>query len=200
MRLMTLFVLALSLAAAQTARVVEINATDAAILESAAGSKRHYAELYDREVKRIERKYLTVEDTDPERGHTQYYESTNLTGGTGNLVTSGSIAWATGTDTITGATGVVTVDPCYRSWESVACLEKRLAEAKVKEAEGKKPTPTPHYRWYRRGFEGGGVFTDDYRFFVPKPALIYLPPPYDRIPCWGGSCLTLTPNSWSTAP
>ena len=166
MKLTTLLILALSIATAQTAKVVPISEHDAAMLESAAGSEARYARLYDEEVKRVEAKYLAVGDRDKNRSDSKYFgEGDTL------LISSGTIGWATGIS-IGSPQLDPKVDPCYYSYSSVACLEKQLAEARAKEAKGEKPEPTPHYRYWRSGFEGGYEFSEGFKFVVPKPKVI----------------------------
>ena len=187
MKLTTLLILALSIATAQTAKVVPISEHDAAMLESAAGSKAHYARLYDEEVKRVEAKYLAVGDRDKNRSDSKYFgEGDTL------LISSGTIGWATGIS-IGSPQPDPKVDPCYYSYSSVACLEKQLADARAKEAKGERPEPTPHYRYWRSGFENGYEFSEGFRFVVPKQKVYEYPKGY-----WGGTYIT--PNAGVVQP
>lgn len=180
MRLTTLFILVLSIATAQTAKVVEVtDPWDRKELKLLVELKASTAKHYDNAIKKIELKYLVVEDRDADRGSSVYREDS----------ASYNIGSVMGTGTIIGwrPDQSAAVDPCYYSWESVACLEKKLANARKREAEGIKPAPAPHYRYWRQGFESGYEFSEGFRFIVPKPPPVVTPRGY-----WGSTIMPLT--------
>jgi hypothetical protein len=159
---------------AQTARVIPIDNADAYKLKQAQEDIDKATAAYDTLVKRIERDYLIVNDRDPDKGNTVAEYPYSITG------TSSSKCCAT-LLVIGNSSGSIrpSDDPCDASYESVACLEKRLLEARQKAAAGKKPEPRPVYLYWRSGFENGYSFTKDFRFVVPKPPMLSTP---DR---WG---------------
>jgi hypothetical protein len=149
---------------AQSALVIQLKPEDSARLATTIKAKVEAAKALEDEEDRIQRLYLVVDEGDPDAGNNTWTDPKE----SGLSIGSGYGWVATiGTTTIKG--------PCASSWESVACLKVRLAEAQDKESAGQKPAPRVKLKYYRSGWANGFEPSKDFKFIVPKPAAVLTP-------------------------
>jgi hypothetical protein len=167
-----LFLILAASVGAQTANVIELEPVDAVKAQKVWDTLQKAQADYDFTLKILGEKYTLVKSGDPDAGNA----STGIDVPVGTGYTSGVVS----------ACNTIQWQDQNKDcpMPSKEELEKRAKEQKAWDDE--------HFRYYRKGFEGGFEFSKDFRFIVPKKTA---PMPIINMPWYASPATgTYTPN------